>query len=175
MHGYTSLTEPFWHLSVFHVYPNEGRILNLGGQLLHGHSDHDRCIVARTQFEQGEFLILSFIEQLDQSFPFLCPVEAALEVIGGKWKGIVLYHLLSDTMRFNELRRLIPEVTQKMLTRQLRELEAEELIVRTIYPEVPPRVEYSITDYGRTLMPVLDALQAWGIHHLERQQNEQRC
>lgn len=97
-----------------------------------------------------------------------CPVEAALEVIGGKWKGIILHHLLSETMRFNELHRLIPEVTQKMLTRQLRELEAENLIERKVYPEVPLKVEYSISEYGKTLTPVLHSLQVWGTQHLER-------
>lgn len=96
-----------------------------------------------------------------------CPVEATLEVIGGKWKGVILYHLLSETIRFNELRRLMPEITQRMLTKQLRELEANNLILRKIYPEIPPKVEYSMTEYGRTLTPVIEALQAWGIQHLE--------
>ena len=95
-----------------------------------------------------------------------CPVEAALEVIGSKWKGVILYHLLSETSRFNELRRLIPEVTQRMLTKQLRELEADNLISRKIYAEVPPKVEYSITEYGKTLIPVIHALQTWGLQHL---------
>ena len=97
-----------------------------------------------------------------------CPVEAALEVIGGKWKGVILYHLLSDTIRFNELRRLMPEITQRMLTKQLRELEADNLISRKVYPEVPPKVEYSTTDYGKTLAPVIYALQKWGTQHLKR-------
>jgi len=97
-----------------------------------------------------------------------CPVEAALEVIGGKWKGVILYHLLSETMRFNELRRLMPEVTQRMLTKQLRELEADKLILRTVYPEVPPKVEYSMTEYGNTLAPVIQALREWGTQHMER-------
>lgn len=97
-----------------------------------------------------------------------CPVEAALEAIGGKWKGIILYHLLSETMRFNEIRHLIPEVTQRILTRQLRELEDNHLISRKVYPEVPPRVEYSITEYGKTLAPVIYALQAWSLQHLKK-------
>lgn len=97
-----------------------------------------------------------------------CPVEAALEIIGGKWKGVILYHLLSETIRFNQLRRLMPEVTQRMLTRQLRELEANNLISRKVYPEVPPKVEYSITEYGKTLAPIIYALQAWGLQHLEK-------
>lgn len=97
-----------------------------------------------------------------------CPVEATLELIGGKWKGVILYHLLSETMRFNELRRLMPSITQRMLTKQLRELEADQLILRKVYPEVPPRVEYSMTEYGSTLAPIITALQQWGIEHLER-------
>ena len=102
-----------------------------------------------------------------------CPVEAALEVIGGKWKGIILYHLLSDTMRFNEIRRLMPDVTQRMLTKQLRELEANNLISRKVYPVVPPRVEYSMTEYGKTLAPIIHALKAWGVQHLERTSTQQ--
>ncbi len=101
-----------------------------------------------------------------------CPVEATLKVIGGKWKGVILYHLLSETMRFNELRRLMPEVTQRMLTRQLRELEADNLISRKVYAEVPPKVEYSITEYGKTLAPIIHALQAWGLQHLEKMQEQ---
>lgn len=97
-----------------------------------------------------------------------CPVEAALSVIGGKWKGIILYHLLSETIRFNELRRLMPDITQRMLTKQLRELEADNIILRTIYPEVPPKVEYSMTDYGKTLAPVIEALLMWGTKHLHQ-------
>ena len=95
-----------------------------------------------------------------------CPVEAALEVIGGKWKGVILYHLESRVYRFNELRRLMPGVTQRMLTKQLRELESDGLIQRTVFAEVPPKVEYTMTPYGATLTPVLRALQAWGSEHL---------
>lgn len=94
-----------------------------------------------------------------------CAVEAALQFIDGKWKGVILYHLLDGTMRFNEIRRAIPSVTQRMLTNQLRELEADDLIERTVYPQVPPKVEYSLTARGRTLQPVLIALKAWGTEH----------
>jgi DNA-binding HxlR family transcriptional regulator len=95
-----------------------------------------------------------------------CPVEAALNVIGGKWKSIILYHLLEKTMRFNELKRLMPGITQRMLTKQLRELEADQLISRKVYPVVPPKVEYSMTDYGRTLAPIIHALRDWGVNHI---------
>ena len=97
-----------------------------------------------------------------------CPVEAALEVVGGKWKGVILYHLDIKTHRFNELRRLMPGITQRMLTKQLRELEEHGLIHREIFQEIPPKVEYSMTDYGRTLSPVIGALQKWGIEHLRQ-------
>ena len=91
-----------------------------------------------------------------------CSVEITLGLIGGRWKGLVLYHLLSGTKRFNELRRLIPSVSQRMLTRQLRELEANHLISREVFAVVPPKVEYSLTTLGKTLEPVLIALRTWG-------------
>lgn len=97
-----------------------------------------------------------------------CPVEACLDLIGGKWKGVILFHLLGGTKRFNELRRLLPKVTQRMLTRQLRELERDEIVVRTIYPEVPPRVEYSLSEMGKTLEPVVQLLQRWGSEYMSR-------
>ena len=90
-----------------------------------------------------------------------CPVEAALDMIGGKWKSIILFRVTEETRRFNELRRLLPNVTQRTLTNQLRELERDGLIERRIYAEVPPRVEYSITPFGATLEPVLAALKHW--------------
>jgi len=95
-----------------------------------------------------------------------CPTEAALDVIGGKWKSLILFQLFGGTRRFNELRRLIPNVTQRMLTNQLRELEADRLVHRKVYAEVPPRVEYSLTDFGRTLEPVIVALRHWGEAHM---------
>lgn len=91
-----------------------------------------------------------------------CPVEAALDVIGNKWKGIILYHLLSGTKRFNELKRLMPGITQRVLTLQLRQLEEDKVIQRKVFPEVPPRVEYSLTDFGVSLEPILLALRDWG-------------
>lgn len=98
-----------------------------------------------------------------------CPVEAALAVIGGKWKGTVLYHLFSDgTLRFNEIRRILPGVSQRTLTAQLRALEQDGIIIRTVYPEVPPRVEYSLSDYGRTLEAAVSALKIWGERHQQR-------
>ncbi|MGF1703169.1 helix-turn-helix transcriptional regulator [Photobacterium makurazakiensis] len=94
-----------------------------------------------------------------------CPVEATLELFSGKGKGMILYHLLSGTIRFNELKRRLGTVTQRMLTKQLRELEAYGLIHREVYPEVPPKVEYSLTETGRSLEPILLALKDWGEEH----------
>ena len=94
-----------------------------------------------------------------------CPVEATLERIGGKWKGVALYHLLEGTKRYNELKRDVGNVTQRMLTKQLRELEDDGLIVRKVYPVVPPRVEYSLSEKGKTLEPILLALRDWGEKH----------
>jgi DNA-binding HxlR family transcriptional regulator len=103
---------------------------------------------------------------------FGCPMEACLEVIGGKWKGVILGYLLGGTMRFGELKRRLPEVTQRMLTTQLRELEAHGIIERKVYAEVPPRVEYSLTKYGRTLEPILILMKGWGEDLLTRMAGE---
>lgn len=94
-----------------------------------------------------------------------CPMEATLDLIGGKWKGVILFRLSEGTKRFNELGRLLCKITPRTLTKQLRELEADGLIRRTIYPEVPPRVEYDLTPKGETLKPVLESLMAWGTAH----------
>jgi DNA-binding HxlR family transcriptional regulator len=96
-----------------------------------------------------------------------CSVEATLNVMSGKWKGIILYHLREqEVMRFNELKRTLNNVTQRMLTNQLRELEDDGLVERTVYPVVPPKVEYRLTELGQGLSPVLDALKQWGDEHL---------
>ncbi|MGO1079544.1 winged helix-turn-helix transcriptional regulator [Inquilinus sp. CA228] len=96
-----------------------------------------------------------------------CVVEGALALIGGKWKGVVLYHLFKEeVLRFNEIRRRLPNVTQRMLTTQLRELETAGFISRKIYPEIPPKVEYRLTAHGQSLAPVISALKAWGDEHI---------
>ena len=97
-----------------------------------------------------------------------CPVEAALDVLGGRWKPIILWWLHQKTLRFSELRRQIPGVTEKMLTQQLRELEADGIVHRRVYPTVPPKVEYSLTDHGRSLRRALNAMCAWGKLHMDR-------
>lgn len=97
-----------------------------------------------------------------------CSVEAAISLIDGKWKCVILYHLLSGTLRFNEIRRHVPAVTQRTLTNQLRELEMDGLIVRNVYAQVPPKVEYSLSELGRTMVPVLSALKEWGDSNISR-------
>jgi len=104
-----------------------------------------------------------------------CTVEAALDVIGGKWKPLILWHLGDDVLRFSELQRGLPGVNAKMLTKQLRELEEDGVIKRTIYPEVPPRVEYQITEFGKTLIPILQALCTWGALYLGVDGNGKQC
>ena len=97
----------------------------------------------------------------EQSFDE-CPVITAIDVIGGKWKVIILYQLRGHTLRFGELKKIIPNITQKMLTQQLRELEKDKLVNRKVYAEVPPKVEYTSTELAEKLNPVLDQLCAWG-------------
>ncbi|MCV3767602.1 winged helix-turn-helix transcriptional regulator [Rhizobium sp. TRM95796] len=91
-----------------------------------------------------------------------CSVEAAIALIDGKWKSVILFHLMSGTLRFNALKRHIPGVTQRMLTNQLRELEEDGLIIRKVYAVVPPKVEYSLSPLGESMVPILTALKAWG-------------
>lgn len=91
-----------------------------------------------------------------------CAVEATLSVIGGVWKPVILFHLLDGKLRFNALCRLVPGATPRIVTLQLRELEADGIIVRTVYPEVPPKVEYELTDLGRSLAPILTSMCLWG-------------
>lgn len=91
-----------------------------------------------------------------------CPVDATLRLIGGKYKALILWHLIPGEKRFGELQRIIPQATPKMLTQQLRELEADGLLDRKVHPVVPPRVDYSLTAFGRSLRPLLDSMYAWG-------------
>lgn len=100
---------------------------------------------------------------------YYCPVEVTLDLIGGRWKPLILWHLKErDILRHGELKRLIPTITQKMLTQQLRQLEADGLVRRKQYAEVPPRVEYSLTPYGRELQAMLDQFCSWGAAHAHK-------
>lgn len=101
-----------------------------------------------------------------------CTVEATMSVLGGVWKPVLVFHLLEGKLRFNAICRIVPNATPRMITLQLRELEADGIIRRTVYPEVPPRVEYELTDFGRTLEPVLISMKEWGEayqRHLDRE------
>lgn len=93
---------------------------------------------------------------------YACPVAVTVDVIGGKWKGLILYHLISGPKRFNELRRLMSDITQRMLTLQLRELEQDGIVHREIYQQIPPKVEYSLTAFGETLKPIIFLMRDWG-------------
>lgn len=104
-----------------------------------------------------------------------CPVQVTLELIGGKYKALILWHLSDGKLRFSELRKAISGATPKMLTQQLRELEAQQLIHREVYPVIPPKVEYSLTELGISLMPVLISMRDWGAAYLRTQNIETSC
>lgn len=104
-----------------------------------------------------------------------CPVGATLELIGGKYKALILWHLSEGELRFSELRKVIHGATPKMLTQQLRELEADDLIHREVFAVVPPKVVYSLTDLGRSLMPILIAMRDWGSDYLRNRNMEPNC
>lgn len=100
--------------------------------------------------------------------PYTCGIDAAVDVIGGKWKVLILWALQDDTRRFGELKKLVPGITEKMLIQQLRELEADDIVHREVYREVPPKVEYSLTEMGASLNAALEPLGAWGSQHMDR-------
>ncbi len=104
----------------------------------------------------------------DNTKTYMHGIEATFEVIGGKWKATILYHLTNGRKRTYELRQLIPKITQKVLTQQLRELEKDEIIHRIIYNQVPPKVEYELSEYGRNFKDLLDRFCLWGEEHLDR-------
>jgi DNA-binding HxlR family transcriptional regulator len=104
-----------------------------------------------------------------------CPVETTLELIGGKYKALILWRLSEGKLRFSELRKVITGATPKMLTQQLRELESQALIHREVFPVIPPHVEYSLTELGKSLMPVLTAMRDWGADYLRTKNVEPRC
>ncbi len=101
-----------------------------------------------------------------------CPIEAGLNILSGKWKLKILWHLSKGTIRFNELQRLLGNITTKTLTQQLRELEEQGIVIRKVFPEIPPKVEYSLSEIGATLKPVLDQLCSWGKSYRAYQNRE---
>lgn len=104
-----------------------------------------------------------------------CPVSATLEMVGGKYKALILWHLIDTTLRFGELHKLISQATPKMLTQQLRELEDAGLVIRTVYPVVPPKVEYSLSEFGESMKPILDTMFEWGADYLQKSGKNANC
>ncbi|MGK7875276.1 MAG: winged helix-turn-helix transcriptional regulator [Xenococcaceae cyanobacterium] len=101
-----------------------------------------------------------------------CPVETTLKVIGGRWKVLILRELFQGVKRFGQLNRALNGITQKMLTQQLRELESDGIVHREVYPQIPPKVEYSLTPLGESLKPILEVMHQWGVKHLNQQSKE---
>ena len=97
---------------------------------------------------------------------YRCPVEVTIGIVGGKWKCLILWHLHHEKMRFKALERIVPGVSQKMLTQQLREMERDGLLTKTVHPEVPPRVEYELTERGHSLFPILETMHRWALDQL---------
>ncbi len=104
-----------------------------------------------------------------------CPVSVTIRLIGGKYKALLLWHLTGRTLRFSQLHKLVPEATSKMLTQQLRELEEDGLILRTVYPVVPPHVDYSLTELGQSLFPILESMYRWGSAFMEAEGRTPDC
>ncbi|ABO35443.1 transcriptional regulator, MarR family [Methanococcus maripaludis C5] len=97
---------------------------------------------------------------------YICPVEVTMDIIGKKWKVLILWHLNESTKRFSELKEVVPGISQKMLAQQLKEMEEDGIIKKTIYPEIPPKVEYSVTEFGKTLFPLLKSMNTWAETYL---------
>ena len=107
------------------------------------------------------------MDSAPKEYKYDWPIDATLDVIGGKWKPLIIYALNDETLRFSQLLdKLQPRITQRMLTKQLRQLEEDGLVTRKVYTQVPPKVEYSLTEIGKSLMPILDQLCDWGSEHM---------
>ncbi|WP_419677990.1 winged helix-turn-helix transcriptional regulator [Aliarcobacter lanthieri] len=107
-------------------------------------------------------------DEININEQFKCPVEIAIDVLTGKWKILIIWYLKDEKKRFNELQKLLPKATQKMLIQKLRELESDGIVHREVYPIVPPKVEYSLTEYGKSLKPIIKQLYLWGDNHKKR-------
>lgn len=114
------------------------------------------------QSNQNAAEVMTFRER-----EYKCGIDITLAVVGGKWKASILWHLAQGTMRFSELQRQFSDTTRKMLTQQLRELEEDGLVHRKVYPQVPPKVEYSLTESGRSIHPILEQMCSWGKQFLQ--------
>lgn len=112
---------------------------------------------------------------MECSSTYNCPVGATIGLIGGKYKALILWHLIDRTLRFSELQRLIPQASAKILTQQLRELESDGLLTRQVYPVVPPKVEYTLSEFGYSLRPILESMYAWGADYLEERGMDINC
>ncbi len=99
---------------------------------------------------------------IEKAKTFQCPMELAMSIIGGKYKAVIIWHLIENTLRYNEIQKFIPKATPKMLSQQLKELEADGIINKTMYPVIPPKTEYSLTELGKTLVPIIQDLESWG-------------
>lgn len=108
------------------------------------------------------------MEKIEKNHAFNCSVDATIKVICGKYKGIILFHLIDQTLRFNEIQKVLGKATPKMVTQQLRELEKDGIINRKVYPVVPPKVEYSLTEFGQSVIPVLKIMRAWGDEYINK-------
>ena len=116
-----------------------------------------QAIKKRIMLKKGESLVIEADDKV-----YYCPVELAMDIIGGKWRAVILWYLMENTLRFYELKLVITSISERVLTRELRHLEKHRLIQRRVYPEVPPRVEYSLTDFGRKLVPLLEQVSGFG-------------
>src|SRR5688572_4771593 len=125
---------------------------------------NDRSAVLKSELHDGRWYSTEkdTMKASDKTKPATCPAQRTLDVIGGRWKVPIVYHLFERTWRFSELRRALPGCTQKMLTQQLRELERDGVVRRKVFAQVPPKVEYSLTEMGRSLRPVIKAMCKWG-------------
>lgn len=100
--------------------------------------------------------------EIEKAKTFQCPMELTMNIIGGKYKAVILWHLIDNTLRYSEIQKFVPKATPKMLSQQLKELEADGIINRKMYPVVPPKTEYSLTELGKSLIPIIQALENWG-------------
>ena len=114
-------------------------------------------------FRNSKKITLGFSDRI-----YYCPVELAMDIIGGKWKAVILWYLANGTLRFHELKKEITTISERVLTRELRQLEKHHLIRRQVYPEVPPRVEYTLTDFGKGIIPLLNHISRFGEDYAAR-------